>query len=74
MAQIILSEAAPADQGPITFGFGQYESFKAPFDTDDSELLSLAAEHPWLEVASEKAAPAAPASRPSFTINEGDSE
>lgn len=74
MAKIILSDEAPTEDGPITFGFGQHESFVAPFSTDDSELLTLAAEHPWLQVVTEESAPATPAAKPSFKFNEGDTE
>jgi hypothetical protein len=63
MAQITTSDAAPSGELHFVFTQGEFDlkNKTDSYSTDDTDLISEANAHPWLEV---DAAPAAPAPKP----------
>lgn len=52
MAKIVLSESAPSEAVHFVFGTAEFDlgGRKKSYETNDADLLSNAAAHPWLSV------------------------
>lgn len=71
MAEIVLTDAAPTDDGTILFGLatGSFElDSGGSFKTDDRALLGEAEVHPWLEVKYDDAEVSQPTFRESSSV------